>query len=116
MNIYSKSVINLVHINHAGRLKDIVYPLALLLFFAVFVAWNIRLPGLYMDAVNPDYMVIRYLEPGSTLLPMWYKNAFLPSIPSPKIMLLLHESCRFPQLGKSSRRLKTPRPFCRVNL
>ncbi len=79
MNIYSKSVINLVHINHAGRLKDIVYPLALLLFFAVFVAWNIRLPGLYMDAVNPDYMVVRYLEPGSTLLPMWYKNAFLPS-------------------------------------
>jgi len=38
------------------------------------------------------------------------------AIPSPKIMLLLHESCRFPQLGKSSRRLKTPRPFCRVNL
>ena len=38
------------------------------------------------------------------------------AIPSPKIMLLLHESCRFPQLGKSCRRLKTPRPFCRVNL
>ncbi|MFZ4701086.1 MAG: hypothetical protein ACOYMG_13635, partial [Candidatus Methylumidiphilus sp.] len=27
------------------------------------------------------------------------------SIPSPKVTQLLHESCRFPQLGKSSRRL-----------
>ena len=38
------------------------------------------------------------------------------SIPSPKFMLLLHESCRFPRLGKSSRRLKIPRHFCRANL
>ncbi|MEI6704322.1 MAG: hypothetical protein WCL71_12425, partial [Deltaproteobacteria bacterium] len=41
---------------------------------------------------------------------------FILSIPSPKFMLLLHEFCRFPRLGKSSRRLKTARHFCRANL
>jgi len=37
------------------------------------------------------------------------------SIPSPKIRLPLHEFFRFPRLGKSCRRLKTLRRFCRGN-
>ncbi len=38
------------------------------------------------------------------------------TIPSPKVTLLLHESCRFLRFEKSCRRLKIPRHFCRANL
>ena len=32
--------------------------------------WEIDVPGLYMDAVNPDYMVVRLLNPGHEV-PVW---------------------------------------------
>ncbi len=42
-----------------------------LLAFALGVCWNISLPGLYMDAVNPDYLVIRTLHHERFPLPIW---------------------------------------------
>ncbi len=45
---------------------------AILLRFALAVAWHIELPGLYMDAVNPDYMVVDLLNGVSDRSPIWY--------------------------------------------
>lgn len=42
-----------------------------LLVFVLGVCWNISLPGLYMDAVNPDYLVIRTLGHERFPLPIW---------------------------------------------
>lgn len=39
--------------------------------FAAGVAWNMGLPGLYMDAVNPDYLVVRMLADAPWRLPAW---------------------------------------------
>lgn len=38
---------------------------------AAVTACNITLPGVYMDAVNPDYMVVRILNPGGEALTPW---------------------------------------------
>ncbi|PZN84338.1 MAG: hypothetical protein DM484_03085 [Candidatus Methylumidiphilus alinenensis] len=38
------------------------------------------------------------------------------AIPSPKVMPLLHEFCRFLRFGKCGRQLKTPHRFCQANL
>ena len=38
------------------------------------------------------------------------------SIPSPKVMPLLHEFCRFLRFGKCGHQLKTPHRFCQANL
>jgi len=65
---------------HASWLTETIFALIPLLLFAVLVAWNIQLPGLYMDAVNPDYLVMRYLEPRSALLPDWSVHALMPSL------------------------------------
>ena len=44
---------------------------AILVSFALGVCWNIHLPGLYMDAVNPDYLVVRALHHERYPLPIW---------------------------------------------
>lgn len=52
----------------------IATPLALLgilLLFATAVAWHIDLPGLYMDAVNPDYLVVDLINGPSDGSPIW---------------------------------------------
>jgi hypothetical protein len=40
------------------------------ILFCLGAVSNIMVPGLYMDAVNPDYMVVRLLNPG-TNVPVW---------------------------------------------
>ena len=65
---------------HPDWLGDAIFAFVPLLLFAVLVAWNIHLPGLYMDTVNPDYLVMRYLEPRSTLLPAWSSHPLMPSL------------------------------------
>ena len=32
---------------------------------------EIELPGIYMDAVNPDYLVVRWLNPDAQWIPAW---------------------------------------------
>jgi hypothetical protein len=67
--------------HHHMRLStDIIFALIPISLFAVLVAWDIQLPGLYMDAVNPDYLVMRYLEPRSILLPHWSIHSLMPSL------------------------------------
>src|SRR5208282_972642 len=41
------------------------------LLFCLGSAYLIDLPGIYMDAVNPDYMVVHILHPLATNLPVW---------------------------------------------
>jgi hypothetical protein len=51
----------------AGRLQHAL-PIAIALTLAVFVAasaWDWRLPGLYMDAVNPEYIIPGILDPAA---------------------------------------------------
>lgn len=45
--------------------------IVVLVVFACGVAWNIHLPGLYMDAVNPDYIAVRVLGHERFPLPIW---------------------------------------------
>ena len=45
--------------------------LSIWLLFACVVAWHIELPGLYMDAVNPDYLVIDVLHGHTDASPIW---------------------------------------------
>jgi hypothetical protein len=45
--------------------------LTILLAFACAIAWHIGLPGLYMDAVNPDYTVVDVLRGMSPDAPIW---------------------------------------------
>ncbi|MFO1323242.1 MAG: hypothetical protein U1F15_04175 [Burkholderiales bacterium] len=44
---------------------------AVALAYAIAAAWQITLPGIYMDAVNPDYMVVRMLNPKGEALTPW---------------------------------------------
>jgi hypothetical protein len=39
--------------------------------FAFAAGWRIELPGLYMDAVDPDYLVARMLNPHGHEVPAW---------------------------------------------
>lgn len=39
-------------------------------YFAV-ATYEIALPGIYMDAVNPDYLVVRWLNPTAKRIPVW---------------------------------------------
>jgi len=45
--------------------------LLILLAFAFAVAWQIQWPGLYMDAVNPDYLVVDVLHGVRDAHPIW---------------------------------------------
>ncbi len=42
-----------------------------LLIFAIMVAWHINIPGLYMDAVNPDYLVVDVIHGNPDANPVW---------------------------------------------
>ena len=44
---------------------------SVLLLFAAAVSWHIKLPGLYLDAVNPDYLVIDVLHGHQDGSPIW---------------------------------------------
>src|SRR5664279_3129088 len=46
--------------------------LGVLFVFACAVAWHVELPGLYMDAVNPDYMVVDLINGPADASPAWY--------------------------------------------
>jgi|tagenome__1003787_1003787.scaffolds.fasta_scaffold20963205_2 hypothetical protein len=49
-----------------------VLPLALILTtFAVGVLTHPEIPGIYMDSVNPDYMVVPLVNPASLPVPVW---------------------------------------------
>jgi hypothetical protein len=39
--------------------------------YALVAAWQIDLPGVYMDEVNPDYLVVKLLNPGHAPIPGW---------------------------------------------
>jgi hypothetical protein len=39
--------------------------------FAIAAGWHIKLPGLYMDAVDPDFLVVRILNPNGYEIPPW---------------------------------------------
>lgn len=65
---------------YAGSLTETIYALIPLLLFAVLVSWNIELAGLYMDAVNPDYLVMRYLKPRGVSLPYCSVHPLMPSL------------------------------------
>lgn len=61
-------------LNDRARPSAIASWLALagvLLVFAILVAWHIDLPGLYMDAVNPDYLVINLIHGNPDGNPAW---------------------------------------------
>jgi hypothetical protein len=66
-----------------------VFALALGPFLLIAIAYlvaatrEIELPGIYMDAVNPDYLVARWLNPDATLIPAWIApgNDILGSFP-----------------------------------
>lgn len=45
--------------------------LSVCLLFACAVSWHIRLPGLYLDAANPDYLVVDVLHGHSDGSPIW---------------------------------------------
>lgn len=51
------------------RFLLVYVPAALL--FCLAATHLIDLPGIYMDAVNPDYMVVHILHPNATNLPAW---------------------------------------------
>jgi len=57
--------------------------IAILLFFFVFfigIFWNINLPGLYMDEVNPDYLVSWLFSGGSIYVWLLPSNGMLPAL------------------------------------
>ena len=41
------------------------------LAYLAFATFEIALPGIYMDAVNPDYLVVRWLNPTARFIPSW---------------------------------------------
>ena len=45
--------------------------LLIALAYLVAATREIALPGIYMDAVNPDYLVARWLNPEAQLIPAW---------------------------------------------
>lgn len=50
--------------------KVLLYIISIFIVFFVLALYNINLPGLYMDAVNPDYIAGMYLNP-RYLNPIW---------------------------------------------
>lgn len=58
-----------------GRMPEIVRTTAPFLLVAVafllVATREIELPGIYMDAVNPDYLVTRWLNPDAQHIPAW---------------------------------------------
>jgi len=55
----------------ADTFADVAVLIVALLVFALAVAWHIELPGLYMDAVNPDYLSVDVLHGTRATAPIW---------------------------------------------
>jgi len=55
---------------HSSSLAKWGWLLPALILFCLGAVSDIMVPGIYMDAVNPDYMVVRLLNPG-TDAPVW---------------------------------------------
>lgn len=49
-----------------------IWLISIWLLFASAIAWHIELPGLYMDAVNPDFQVVDVLQGEKDTSPMLY--------------------------------------------
>jgi hypothetical protein len=58
--------------------------------FAIAAGWHITLPGLYMDAVNPDFLVVRILNPNGYEIPPWILPGNYPAQRFPILTALYH--------------------------
>lgn len=66
-------------------------PLAIVaVVFAIAAGWHITLPGLYMDAVDPDYLVVRILNPHGYEIPPWVLPGNYPAHRFPILTSLYH--------------------------
>lgn len=58
--------------------------------FAISAGWHITLPGLYMDAVDPDFLVVRILNPNGYEIPPWVLPGNYPAQRFPILPTLYH--------------------------
>jgi hypothetical protein len=66
------------------------------LAYAVVALWQIELPGVYMDAVNPDYLVVKILNPDAQPITAWVLSAnYLGDLRLPVLIALYHGSLQF---------------------
>jgi hypothetical protein len=69
---------------------------AVALTYAVVAVWQIELPGVYMDAVNPDYLVVKILNPNAQPITAWVLSAnYLDNLRLPVLIALYHGSLQF---------------------
>ena len=69
---------------------------AVALTYAVVAAWQIELPGVYMDAVNPDYLIVKILNPEAQPITAWVLSAnYLNNLRLPVLIALYHGSLQF---------------------
>ena len=69
---------------------------AVVVTYAVVAAWQIELPGVYMDAVNPDYLVVKILNPNAQPITAWVLSAnYLDNLRLPVLIALYHGSLQF---------------------
>jgi len=66
------------------------------LAYALVATWNIALPGIYMDAVNPDYLVVKLLNPRHQPIVAWVlQGNYLLGDRVPILIALYHGSQTF---------------------
>lgn len=66
------------------------------IIYALVATWNIGLPGLYMDAVNPDYLVVKVLNPSHEPVVAWVLDGnYLLGYRLPVMATLYHGSQTF---------------------
>ncbi len=69
---------------------------AVVAIYAVVALWQIELPGIYMDAVNPDYLVVKILNPDARPITAWVLTAnYLGHLRLPVLVALYHGSLQF---------------------
>ncbi len=79
-----------------GAAPDWWYFAAVAVVYLAITAWNIDLPGVYMDAVNPDYLVAKILNPQHEPIVAWVlRGNYLLGNRAPVLIALYHGSHTF---------------------
>jgi hypothetical protein len=81
---------------HAGLRGAWIGFVPVLLAYAFFATRHLALPGVYMDSVNPDYLVVKVLNPQHEPIIAWVLNGnYLVSNRFPLLVALYHGSQPF---------------------
>jgi hypothetical protein len=94
----SKRAVGLCAPVHAsiGAAPDWAYFVVVAVVYLAMTAWNIDLPGVYMDAVNPDYLVAKILNPQHEPIVAWVlRGNYLLGNRAPVLIALYHGSHTF---------------------